>query len=120
MRKIKDETYVRKVYNHLHKMPEISLQEFNTSSFFANEMKKFGFSVIGKTGGTGVIGILDSGNPGPVLALRGDMDAIEFQLDGEKVSIHACGHDANSSMVLACAHDISKKGIEKGRKPLLS
>lgn len=43
------------------------------------------------------------------------MDALEYEIDGEKVNIHACGHDANSSMVLAAAREVAEKGISRGK-----
>lgn len=43
------------------------------------------------------------------------MDALQFEIDGKKINIHACGHDANSSMVLATAKEIAERGIAKGK-----
>lgn len=107
--------YVENVYNYLHTIPEIGFQEFETSKFIAEELKKFGYEVIEKIGGTGVIGKLDSGVDGPVFSMRADMDALSFEKDGKKYNVHACGHDAHSAMVLAAAKEMAEKGIKKGK-----
>lgn len=111
--------YVENVYNYLHTIPEIGFEEFETSKFIAEELKKFGFEVIEKIGGTGVIGKLDSGVAGPVFAMRADMDALSFEKDGKKYNVHACGHDSHSAMVLAAAKEIAEKGIKKGKMIVL-
>jgi len=109
------EPYVIKTYNHLHTIPEKALCEVETSKFIASELKEMGFTFRRGVEGTMVVAELDSGNPGPVLAVRADMDALEFCIDGKAKMIHACGHDANSSMVLAAAKRVSKLAISKGK-----
>lgn len=110
-----DEKYVKKVFHYLHSIPEIGCQEFKTSKFVSEELKKFGYHVIEGIAITGVIATMDSQIEGPILAVRADMDALSFKVDGKKVNIHACGHDANTSMVLATAKKIAEKGISKGK-----
>lgn len=110
--------YVNDVFDKLHAIPEIAFEEYKTSAFIANELKAFGYEVTEKVNGpegTGVIGVLDSGKPGLVFALRADMDALEFEKNGEKYCVHACGHDAHSSMVLAAAKKIAETGIKSGK-----
>ncbi|ACB84368.1 amidohydrolase [Natranaerobius thermophilus] len=109
------EEYVFRVFEELHNMPEVGYDEYKTSAFIANELKEMGYTVLDKINGTGVIGILDSKNPGPIFALRADMDALEFEKDGEKYNLHACGHDANASMVLGAAKQIIETGISTGK-----
>ncbi|SKC83523.1 amidohydrolase [Maledivibacter halophilus] len=110
-----EKKYVEEVFNYLHSIPEIGCNEFKTSKFISGELKKFGYNVMEGFAVTGLVATLDSGVKGPVLAVRADMDALQFELDGEKVNIHACGHDANSSMVLATAREIAEKGINRGK-----
>lgn len=113
---VKD-NYVIDSYDYLHTIPEVGWTEFETSKFVASELKKFGYEVIENVGGkTGVIGILDSGVEGPIFALRADMDALEFEdEENGKYNVHACGHDAHTSMQLAAAKEIIKKGIGRGK-----
>lgn len=112
----KIEQYVDETYKYLHSIPEIGWQEHKTSRFVADELKKFGYDVTENVGGkTGVIGILDSGKEGPIFALRADMDALEFENEDGKYNVHACGHDAHTTMLLASGKEIIKKGIKKGK-----
>ena len=105
-------TYVHQVYDYLHTIPEKGFEEFKTSAFVLEELKKIGFEDI-KTGvaGTGIIVTIDSGKEGPVLGLRADMDALEFIIDGKKTMIHACGHDGHTSMLLAAAREIHDRDL---------
>ena len=65
-------------------------------------------------GGTGIIGRLKGGIEGPVLAVRADTDALQFDLNGGRAVVHACGHDAHSAMVLAMAGEIAERGVRRG------
>ncbi|MBF4692524.1 amidohydrolase [Fusibacter ferrireducens] len=107
--------YVVKTYKQLHSIPEKALNEIETSKYIASELKRFNYVVKENFAGTAVIAELDSGKPGPVFAVRADMDALEFGLGDETELIHACGHDANSSMVLGAAKRIAEEGIDKGK-----
>jgi len=98
------------LYQHLHSNPELSLLEVTTAARLAEEMKKIGFEVTEKVGGTGVVCVLKNG-PGPVVLLRTDMDALPIteqtgvpyaskvrmkdRLGVEVGVMHACGHDVH-------------------------
>lgn len=98
----------RNIYIGLHKNPELSLMEINTSSKMAAELKRLGFEVTTGMGGNGVVGILRNGE-GKVIMLRTDMDALPVKentglpyasdvvmkdMSGkENPVMHACGHD---------------------------
>lgn len=110
-----EKKYVEEVYNYLHSIPEIGCNEYKTSKFIGQELKKFGYKVVEGIANTGIIASIESQVKGPVLAIRADMDALEFEIEGKKLNIHACGHDANSSMVLAAAKEVAKAGISKGK-----
>ncbi|MDU4961602.1 MAG: amidohydrolase [Sporomusaceae bacterium] len=109
------------VYEYLHTIPELGFQEYRTAAFLAGELTKAGFQVYGNIGGTtGVIGIYDSGRPGPVVALRADMDALGHVIGGVPCALHTCGHDAHSAMVLAAAEELVKTGqIQTGKLKIL-
>ena len=102
-----DDSY-RKVYKDLHKNPELSLMEVNTSKKMASELQKLGFEVTAGVGGNGVVGIFRNGR-GKVIMLRTDMDALPVKENTglpyasnivmkdasgkENPLMHACGHD---------------------------
>jgi amidohydrolase len=106
---------VKEIYHTLHAIPEVGFSEHKTAAYLAGELAKAGYAVSTGIGGTGVTGTLDSGVPGPVIGLRGDMDALIHIVDGEEKCIHSCGHDAHSAMVLAAAEALAQEPPAKGR-----
>ncbi|MCV9877307.1 amidohydrolase [Brenneria izbisi] len=108
-------------YHYLHQIPELGFQEVKTSSYLADVLARAGFNVTRNVNGTtGIIAELDSGAPGPVMALRADMDALGHIINGESVARHTCGHDAHSSVVLSTAQEVISEGIvKKGRLKIL-
>lgn len=95
---------------HLHSHPELSFEEFETADFVAERLEAMGFAVRRGVGGTGVLGTLETGRPGPVIAFRADMDALPVQeqtgLPFASVRsgvMHACGHDIHTSVLLGTA-----------------
>lgn len=111
-----DKEYVQMIFNKLHAIPEPGHKEYKTSEFIANELENIGYKVYKNVGdSTGVIAVLESGQSGPVLGIRADMDALSYEIDGQIEYRHTCGHDAHSSMVLAAAKEIYSTGITKGK-----
>jgi len=108
-------------YNYLHTIPEEGFLEEKTATFLEQELKTMGYEVIAKVDGkTGLVGILDSGVEGPVVAFRSDIDALGHVIDGVHVSRHTCGHDGHMSMLLAAAKEIKEKNlVKKGKLKLL-
>ncbi|MEO3947557.1 M20 family metallopeptidase [Gorillibacterium sp. CAU 1737] len=95
---------------HLHQYPELSYREDSTSSFVADKLKEFGIEAKTGIGGYGVTALIHSGQPGPTVALRADMDALPIQDDkscsyASKVPgvMHACGHDGHTAALLGAA-----------------
>lgn len=103
----------------IHEHPELSNREFRTAAKVADHLRALDFDEV-KTGiaHTGVVGTLRGGKPGPVIALRADMDALpvreqtdlpfaseaKAEYDGEEVSVmHACGHDTHVAMLMGAA-----------------
>lgn len=108
------------MYHTLHATPELGFQEVNTSKILATKLEEAGFETTRNINGTtGVLGILKGQEPGPVICLRADMDALAFKIDGQDINIHACGHDANSTMVLMASRVLAKQGIKKGTLKVL-
>jgi amidohydrolase len=96
---------------HLHRHPELSFQERETAAFVADTLAAFGDALeIERPAENAVVARLRTGRPGPVVALRADIDAlpIEEQSGVEFASerpgvMHACGHDAHTAMLLGAA-----------------
>ena len=103
----------------VHEHPELSGQETRTAALVADHLRKLGIQVRTGVGGTGVVGVLKGGRPGPVVALRADMDAlpvteevdlpfrstVRTQFNGQEVGVmHACGHDTHVAMLLGAAN----------------
>lgn len=101
-----------------HKYPELGNREFKTAEKIAAHLRSLGIEVQTGVAKTGVVGILKGGKPGPVVALRADIDALpvkervdipfaskqEGEYNGQKVSImHACGHDTHIAMLMGTA-----------------
>lgn len=108
---------------HLHQNPELGNREFKTAQYVAQRLKGLGLSVQTGVAHTGVVAVLKGGLPGPVMALRADMDAlpvaeewdvpfkstVRTTFDGKDVGVmHACGHDAHTSTLLGVAEVLSQ------------
>ena len=105
-------------YEDLHAHPELSLAEHATAAMVAAELGRAGYRVTTGVGGTGVVGVLANG-AGPVVLVRGDMDALPVREetglryasavsatlpDGNTTGVmHACGHDVHTTSLLATA-----------------
>ena len=108
---------------HLHQHPELSNREYKTAEYVATHLKSLGLEVREKIALTGVVGVLKGGKPGPVIALRADMDALPVKERGnlpfrseaigeylgqEVPVMHACGHDTHVSILMGTAELLSK------------
>ncbi|MES3033329.1 MAG: amidohydrolase [Gemmatimonadota bacterium] len=102
----------------VHEHPELSGDEVRTAALVAAHLKALGMEVRTGVGGHGVVGVLRGGRPGPVVALRADMDAlpVEELVDlpfrskvrstyrGQPVGVmHACGHDNHVAVLMGAA-----------------
>jgi amidohydrolase len=94
----------------IHAHPELAFQEVRTAGIVAAELTRLGIAHRTGVGGTGVVGLIQGGRPGPVLAIRADMDALPIheetglpfasETDGR---MHACGHDVHTTTLLGVA-----------------
>ena len=110
---------VVEIWNELHRMPEPGMKEFKTGDFLADALEKLGYEVTQGVGKTGVVGVVRGNEPGPVVMLRADMDALPFKNeDGSIEYVHACGHDSHSAMVLTAAAELVDK-VKKGTLKIL-
>jgi amidohydrolase len=106
-----------------HKNPELGNRETRTAGVIADQLRKLGFTVTTGVATTGVVGVLKGGLPGPVVALRSDMDAlpvaeqgelpfksnVKAQWNGQEVGVmHACGHDNHMAILLGTAAALAR------------
>ena len=105
--------------DELHKIPELGFEEVKTSEYVASKLAQLGIETVRGVGGTGVLGIIRGEQPGPVVLLRADMDALPFKNeDGTIERVHACGHDGHTAMLLAAASELVGK-VRRGTLKLL-
>lgn len=104
--------------HHIHENPELSNREFKTAEYVADHLRSLGIETKTGVAHTGVVGILKGGKPGPVVALRADMDGLPVvervnipfaskvkstYLGSEVGVMHACGHDTHVAMLMGAA-----------------
>ncbi|GCC50939.1 amidohydrolase [Chryseotalea sanaruensis] len=112
---------------HIHQYPELSNREVKTGEKIAAHLKSLGIEVQTGVAHTGVVGILKGGKPGPVIALRADMDALPVTernslpfaskerttFNGQETGVmHACGHDTHVAMLMATAEILAQNKSE--------
>jgi amidohydrolase len=108
---------------HLHQRPELSNREVETARYVAEQLRSFGLEPQTGIARTGVVALLRGGRPGPVVALRADMDGLPVreetglpfasrataEYEGNKVGVmHACGHDTHVAILLATARVLTQ------------
>ncbi|WP_069188339.1 M20 metallopeptidase family protein [Paenibacillus sp. GM2] len=103
----------------LHRYPELSLQESETAAKVAQRLGELGIDFRSRVGGNGIVAELTGEQPGPVIALRADMDALPIHEESglEFAStrpgiMHACGHDAHTAILLGAAELLADKKIK--------
>ena len=118
-------------YKHLHRNPELSRHEQQTSAFVAADLRKLGYTVTERVGkyqdgaqAFGVVAVLENG-VGPRLLIRTDMDALPVEektgldyastvkttnVQGQEVGVmHACGHDLHMTVLLGAARELAER-----------
>ncbi len=107
----------------IHQNPELGNREVRTGKLVAEHLQKLGLEVKTGVAKTGVVAVLKGGKPGPVVALRADMDAlpvveavdlpfaskVKGEYEGKEVGVmHACGHDAHVAILMGVAEMFAK------------
>ncbi|MGB0838039.1 MAG: amidohydrolase [Flavobacteriaceae bacterium] len=107
----------------IHQNPELGNREFETGKKIAAHLESLGIQVDSQVAHTGVVGVLQGGKPGPVIALRADMDALPIVesvdlpwvskaktiYNGNEVGVmHACGHDTHVAILMGVAEVLAK------------
>jgi amidohydrolase len=114
--------YMVSVRRHLHRYPEVSYKEHETTRYIAGELQKMGIEVHQPLQ-TGCVGVIEGSGSDRVVALRADIDALAMDEEGEAKqefmsqrpgAAHCCGHDAHSANLLGTAKILSdlKEKIE--------
>ncbi|MDN3656926.1 amidohydrolase [Ferruginibacter paludis] len=113
----------------IHEHPELGNHEVRTAALIAKHLESLGIEVKTAVGVTGVVGILKGDKPGPVVALRADMDAlpvtertpvpfaskVKVQYNGKETGVmHACGHDTHVAILMGVAEVLA--GMKKELK----
>lgn len=111
----KNYEYFKSVRQHLHTIPELGFEEFETSKFIQNELDKLGIEYESGIAKTGIIGWIKSGDSAKSIAFRADIDALEMGEENSfthcsktKGKMHACGHDGHIATLLSFAKALTK------------
>ncbi|MYA78653.1 MAG: amidohydrolase [Gemmatimonadetes bacterium] len=114
----KHRTEAIRMREHIHRNPELSNREFKTAALVADHLTALGIEIQTGVAHTGVVGVLKGGRPGPVVAIRADMDALPVTEEtvlpfrstvrttylGQEVGVmHACGHDVHTAVQMGVA-----------------
>ncbi|MDU5275290.1 MAG: M20 family metallopeptidase [Peptoniphilus lacydonensis] len=99
-----------KIRRELHMNAETSQNEVKTSKIIMKYLDEFGISYKSGVGGNGIVAEIIGGNPGKIVALRADMDALEMReetnIDFKSIDenvMHSCGHDSHMTFLLGAA-----------------
>jgi len=113
--------YTRELRRDFHRYPELGFQEVRTAGIVARDLMELGLEVSTGVGKTGVVATLEGAQPGPVLLVRFDMDALPIQEEtgAEYASqtpgvMHACGHDGHTAIGLTVARMLDAHKSELG------
>ena len=94
----------------IHANPELGFEEIRTAGVVARELSRLGIAHQTGIGRTGVVGLIEGGRPGPVLAIRADMDALPIEertglpfASTKPGLMHACGHDIHTTTLIGVA-----------------
>ena len=106
----------------IHAHPELGFEENRTADFVAQKLQEFGVQVHRGVGKTGLVGVLREGNETRSIGLRADMDALPIleqnnfaHCSTHAGTMHACGHDGHTVMLLAAAKYLSASRDFRGQ-----
>jgi amidohydrolase len=106
----------------IHRHPELRFTEHRTAALVEERLRAAGLAVRSGIAGTGLVGVIDTGRPGPHLLLRADMDAMPIP-DAKDVPYrstvpgvcHACGHDVHVTVMVGVAERLATAPLPRGR-----
>jgi hippurate hydrolase len=107
--------FLTQIRHQLHRFPELSFKEVATAELVATRLGEWGYEVTRGVGGHGVVGRLALGEGGRSVSVRADMDALPILEENHSAhasqvagSMHACGHDGHTTMLLGAARQLAK------------
>lgn len=102
---------------HIWSHPESGYKEYKTSAFLAEKLRSLGLTVKEGLALTGFRADIDTGRPGPTLAIMGELDSLVIpnhpEADKETGAVHACGHNASATSLVGTAIGLLKSGVLK-------
>ena len=111
----RDHDALTAIRRDLHAHPELGMEEHRTAALVARKLEEWGIEVHRGVGGTGVVGVLRSGNGEQAIGLRADMDALPMEEANDlpyrstaNGRMHACGHDGHTTMLLGAARYLAE------------
>ena len=107
--------FLTQIRHQMHRNPELSFKEVATAEMVASRLTEWGYEVTRNVGGHGVVGRLKLGEGTRAVSLRADMDALPIleatgaaHASTVPGSMHACGHDGHTTMLLGAARHLAK------------
>lgn len=111
-----DRTSMKEWFEHMHRTPELSMQEENTAEYIAGIVRGLGYEVETGVGKYGIVASLKAGNSDRAIGLRADFDALPIEeantlpyKSGVAGVAHLCGHDGHTTMLLGAAKYLAEK-----------
>ena len=99
----------------IHQRPELAFNETQTADFISQKLSEWGIEHRRGVAKTGIVAVIPGHRPGPVLAIRADMDALPIHEESGKPwsskndgKMHACGHDGHTAMLLGAAQHLAE------------
>lgn len=109
------------IRRRIHKYPEPAFEEHRTAGVIIKELDRLGIPYKSGLAGTGIVARIKGKKPGPIVALRADMDALPVQektglpfCSRRKGFMHACGHDGHIAIMLGAAARLMNTPPEEG------
>ncbi|WP_170505633.1 M20 aminoacylase family protein [Ruegeria arenilitoris] len=112
---------------HLHSIPELEFECYETSAFVTDRLREFGVDELHEgIAKTGIVAIINGQGEGPTIGLRADMDALPIPEETgvsyaskNPGKMHACGHDGHTTMLLGAARYLAETRNFRGRVALI-
>lgn len=114
----KQEGLIYEAADHIWRNPETGYREWKTSGYMAAQFEALGYSLTKAGNIPGFYADLDTGKPGPKIAIFGELDSLIVEshpdADPQTHAVHACGHHAQSAILLGIAAALKEPGALDG------